>query len=167
MSKCGIPCKCSLPTQVSEMSSIWLTEQNLYAFLSLMPKPDPALKHHIYLFTYFILFFFLFLFFCWQWTISKENTPWYYCLYLAVSVGLSFKLGCGYICCRGKILPPEPLSKGAKDWIYKENRPAWHASYQHQQSAQSQQARRKMSAKQHYLTVARYVAGHSTNINHA
>jgi len=45
----------------------------------------------------------------------------------------------------------------------------WHASYQHQPSTQlhicQQQPRRKMSAKQHYLTVARYVAGQSTNIN--
>ncbi|XP_021928258.1 LOW QUALITY PROTEIN: serine/threonine-protein kinase dyf-5 [Zootermopsis nevadensis] len=69
----------------------------------------------------------------------------------------------------GRILPPEPKSKGVKDWTHKENRPARHASYQHQPSAQShtsqQQLRRKLSAKQHYLTVARYVAGQSTNIN--
>jgi hypothetical protein len=62
------------------------------------------------------------------------------------------------------------MTKSVKDWAMKENRSAWHGLYQHQPSAQSrksqqQQPRRKMSAKQHYLTVARYVAGQSTNIN--
>lgn len=71
----------------------------------------------------------------------------------------------------GKILPPEPMAKSVKDWTLKENRSAWNGLYQHRPSAQShksqqqQQPRRKLSAKQHYLTVARYVAGQSTNIN--
>nr|CAD7257385.1 unnamed protein product [Timema shepardi] len=62
-----------------------------------------------------------------------------------------------------KVTHPEPQ----KELTYKENHPN-HFNYQQQDSAQSTnlvQGRRRVSAKQHYMTVARYVAGQSTNIS--
>ncbi|KYN15136.1 PREDICTED: serine/threonine-protein kinase ICK [Trachymyrmex cornetzi] len=87
-----------------------------------------------------------------------------------------------------KIVPENP-SALISDRVYKENRANWNASYQQSdslhsnanwslptwkespsriwsQSNQSNQMKnlRKVSAKQHYLSVARYVAGQSTNL---
>ncbi|KDR15056.1 hypothetical protein L798_11131, partial [Zootermopsis nevadensis] len=92
----------------------------------------------------------------------------------------------------GRILPPEPKSKGVKDWTHKENRPARHASYQHQPDGAVRQSANEhilstrdyspslwsqqgnyggvvdtggsMTAKQHYLTRSRYIAGQSTKL---
>nr|CAD7567689.1 unnamed protein product [Timema californicum] len=65
-----------------------------------------------------------------------------------------------------KVTHPEPQ----KELTYKENHPNHFnlPHYQQQDSAQSTnlvQGRRRVSAKQHYMTVARYVAGQSTNIS--
>ncbi|XP_014471020.1 PREDICTED: serine/threonine-protein kinase ICK [Dinoponera quadriceps] len=92
----------------------------------------------------------------------------------------------------GKILPENPSAMLVPDRLYKENHANWnHANYQppdnlkhgntnwslpvwkeppsrmwNNQSNQSNQMKssRKVSAKQHYLSVARYVAGQSTNL---
>ncbi|KAL0104053.1 hypothetical protein PUN28_017031 [Cardiocondyla obscurior] len=88
-----------------------------------------------------------------------------------------------------KIMPENPSMALVPDRVYKENRANWNASYQQSdnlhgnenwslptwkespskmwnQSNQSNQMKnlRKVSAKQHYLSVARYVAGQSTNL---
>nr|CAD7437502.1 unnamed protein product [Timema bartmani] len=65
-----------------------------------------------------------------------------------------------------KVAHPEPQ----KELTYKENHPNNFnlPHYQQQDSAHSTnlvQGRRRVSAKQHYMTVARYVAGQSTNIS--
>ncbi|XP_077281699.1 serine/threonine-protein kinase dyf-5 isoform X1 [Temnothorax americanus] len=88
-----------------------------------------------------------------------------------------------------KIIPENPSATLIPDRVYKENRANWNANYQQSdnlhgnvnwslptwkespsrmwnQSNQSNQMKnlRKVSAKQHYLSVARYVAGQSTNL---
>lgn len=90
---------------------------------------------------------------------------------------------------RSKIVPENPSATLIPDRVYKENRANWNANYQQpdnlhgntnwslptwkespsrmwNQSNQSNQMKnlRKVSAKQHYLSVARYVAGQSTNL---
>lgn len=90
---------------------------------------------------------------------------------------------------RSKIIPENPSATLIPDRVYKENRANWNANYQQSenlhsnanwslptwkespsrmwnQSNQSNQMKnlRKVSAKQHYLSVARYVAGQSTNL---
>lgn len=92
---------------------------------------------------------------------------------------------------RGKIVPENSSPMLVPDRVYKENRANWNANYQQadsmkhgnanwslpaawqeppsrmwNQSNQSNQMKsaRKVSAKQHYLSVARYVAGQSTNL---
>ncbi|XP_011862590.1 PREDICTED: serine/threonine-protein kinase ICK isoform X1 [Vollenhovia emeryi] len=88
-----------------------------------------------------------------------------------------------------KIIPENPSAALIPNRVYKENRANWNASYQQSdnsygnanwpvptwkespsrlwnQSNQSNQVKnsRKVSAKQHYLSVARYVAGQTTNL---
>ncbi|KAG5332238.1 MAK kinase, partial [Acromyrmex heyeri] len=88
-----------------------------------------------------------------------------------------------------KIVPENPSATLISDRVYKENRANWNANYQQSDSLhgnanwslptwkespsriwnhsnQSNQMKnlRKVSAKQHYLSVARYVAGQSTNL---
>jgi len=87
---------------------------------------------------------------------------------------------------RSKIVPENSSTTLVPNRIYKENRANWNANYQSDnfhanwslptwkespsriwnQSNQSNQMKnlRKVSAKQHYLSVARYVAGQSTNL---
>ncbi|XP_067009133.2 serine/threonine-protein kinase dyf-5 isoform X2 [Anabrus simplex] len=64
----------------------------------------------------------------------------------------------------GKVNLNDSLRSQNKERVAKENRPNWNTGYPVQVSQVSAQAQRRMSAKQHYLSVARYVAGQSTNI---
>lgn len=88
---------------------------------------------------------------------------------------------------RSKIVPEDSSAMLVPDRMYKENRANWNANYQQPDNLkhgtvnwslpawkepssrmwnQSNQMKnlRKVSAKQHYLSVARYVAGQSTNL---
>ena len=94
-------------------------------------------------------------------------------------------------CCsriRSKIIPDNANTKLVPDRVYKENRANWNSNYNienqkqtnanwslsawdepqpnnwNNQSQNNLKSARKVSAKQHYLSVARYVAGQSTNL---
>ena len=94
-------------------------------------------------------------------------------------------------CCsriRSKIIPDNSNTKLVPDRVYKENRANWKSNYTienqkqtnanwslpawdepqpnnwNNQSQNNLKSARKVSAKQHYLSVARYVAGQSTNL---
>lgn len=94
-------------------------------------------------------------------------------------------------CCsriRSKIIPDNSNTKLVPDRVYKENRANWNSNYTienqkqtnanwslpawdephpnnwNNQSQNNLKSARKVSAKQHYLSVARYVAGQSTNL---
>lgn len=92
---------------------------------------------------------------------------------------------------RSKIIPESIETKLLPDRVYKENRANWNANYTdgenfkqtnanwslpvwnetmqlknwNQQSQSATKNARKVSAKQHYLSVARYVAGQTTNLS--